>query len=325
MVMATPNAIRGGVLVAATARLHLGFLDLSGTLGRSFGSIGMALDGPQTRLLLRRSEAPRVTGAERERAARFLDSITRHLGIIAAHELTVESAIPPHAGLGSGTQLALAVAAAVRHLHGLADDGSGDAIRLGRASRSGLGIALFRDGGFVIDGGRGARGGVPPLLTRLAVPDSWRIVLVRDPHHRGLSGDNEVAAFAALPPFGVERARSLCHLVLMQLLPALAEDDLRGFGDAVTRVQEVLGDYFAPVQGGAVASPRVAAALALLAAQGATGIGQSSWGPSGFAFVRGDVAAQSAADLLRRSGDADGLAIEIRRPRNRGAVVTDQE
>jgi beta-ribofuranosylaminobenzene 5'-phosphate synthase len=325
MMKATPNANREGVFVASTARLHLGFLDLSGMLGRRFGSIGMALDGPQTRLLLRRSDAPRVVGGERERAARYLDIVTRHLGIVAAHELTVVSAIPPHAGLGSGTQLALAVAAAVRRLHGLADDWSADAMRLGRASRSGIGVALFRDGGFVIDGGLGERGGTPPLLTRLVVPDSWRIVLVRDPRYRGLFGDDEAAAFAALPPFGVERARSLCHLVLMQLLPALAEDDLNCFGDAVSGVQKIVGDYFAPVQGGPVASPRVAAALSLLAAQGASGLGQSSWGPSGFAFIRGDAAAQSAFDLLRRSGDADGLEIEIRRPRNQGAVVTDQE
>ncbi len=42
----------GTVEVASCARLHLGFLDLNFSLGRRFGSIGMLLDGPVTRLSL---------------------------------------------------------------------------------------------------------------------------------------------------------------------------------------------------------------------------------------------------------------------------------
>jgi predicted sugar kinase len=41
------------VTVSAAARLHLGFLDLNGGLGRTFGSIGLAIDGFDTRLVLR--------------------------------------------------------------------------------------------------------------------------------------------------------------------------------------------------------------------------------------------------------------------------------
>ena len=42
----------------------------------------------------------------------------------------------------------------------------------------------------------------------------------------------------------------VAHLVLMQLLPALVEDDLRSFGAALTEVQRVTGAWFASQQGG---------------------------------------------------------------------------
>ncbi|MGH6945016.1 MAG: beta-ribofuranosylaminobenzene 5'-phosphate synthase family protein, partial [Geminicoccaceae bacterium] len=41
---------RGAVTVCAPARLHLGFLDLHGGLGRRFGSIGLTLEDIATRL-----------------------------------------------------------------------------------------------------------------------------------------------------------------------------------------------------------------------------------------------------------------------------------
>ena len=106
----------------------------------------------------------------------------------------------------------------------------------------------------------------------------------------------------------------------MQALPAAAEDDLRSFGAAVTEVQSIAGDYFAPAQGGRFTSPAVAAALASASEAGATGIGQSSWGPSGFAFIRGEAEAERAARMLRAHGA--GLDIRICRALNRGARIT---
>ncbi len=310
------------VSVACNARLHLGFLDIDGALGRRFGSIGMALDAPQTRIRLTRSATPRVDGPERDRAARYLETILRHLGVASCHSLTVTAAIPPHAGLGSGTQLALAVAAAVRRLHGLPADPTADAYALGRGQRSGIGIALFQHGGFVVDGGCGSNDSPPPMLARLAVPEGWRVVLLRDERHSGLSGRDEAAAFTALPPFAPELAARICHLVLMQVLPALAEDDLARFGDAIGNIQQIVGDHFAPAQGGRFTSPRVAAALSLLGAGGASGLGQSSWGPSGFAFVGDHTTAAALAARLRHAPQGEGLNIAICRPLNLGATIT---
>ena len=310
------------VSVTCGARLHMGFLDLSFTLGRRFGSIGMALDQPQTRITLRRSTDTHVDGPESERAARYLATLTRHLNLPSGHGLTITAAMPAHAGLGSGTQLALGIAAALRRLHGLPDDLAGDARTLGRGNRSGIGIALFQHGGFVLDGGVGDTGGPPPMLSRVAVPETWRVLLLRDTAQAGLSGGDEVTAFAALPPLDDAYSAEICRLVLMQVLPALLEDDLPQFCAAITRIQAIMGEYFAPVQGGRFSSPRLAAALSLLADAGAAGGGQSSWGPSGFTFARDPATAERLTDLLRHSPKGEGLDVTICRPRNYGATIT---
>jgi len=312
------------VHVACGARLHMGFLDLSFTLGRRFGSIGMALDQPQTQITLRRSAETRVDGPESERAARYLATLTRRLNLPSAHRLTIVAAMPAHAGLGSGTQLALGVAAALRRLHGLPHDIAGDAHALGRGGRSGIGLALFQHGGFVLDGGIGEAGGPPPMLSRIAVPETWRVLLIRDTTRAGLSGSDEAAAFARLPPLGDAYSAEICRLVLMQVLPAVVEDDLARFGTAISRIQVIIGEYFAPVQGSRFSSPRVGAALSLLSDAGATGSGQSSWGPASFAFVNSQATAERLIDLLRRSTRSEGLDITICRPRNDGATITDR-
>lgn len=325
MTHATRNAVLAPpgqcVTVACTARLHMGFLDPSAALGRRYGSIGLALDGPETRLSATLAPIDSVEGPERERAASYLAILRERLGLTACHSLVVESAIPAHAGLGSGTQLALAIGSALHRLHGLPDAPRSDAKLLDRGTRSGIGIALFRRGGLVVDGGRGAADEAPPPIARLPVPAEWRILLVQDRSARGLSGAPENDAFAALPQFEPGTAAHLCHLVLMQVLPAVAEDDLPGFGDAITALQQQLGEYFAPVQGSRFQSPRVAAAMNALAECGAVGIGQSSWGPTGFAFIRGDDAARACMQSLRRGKIAENLVLSVQRPRNVGASV----
>ena len=110
--------------------------------------------------------------------------------------------------------------------------------------------------------------------------------------------------------------------MLMQALPALAQRDIESFGNAIGELQRITGDYFAPAQGGRFASPAVAEALAWFESQGIAGVGQSSWGPTGFAIVAGD---DRAAELVRsahlRWGDAGPLQFMVCGGRNRGGDV----
>jgi beta-RFAP synthase len=311
------------VTVSVPARLHLGFMDLNGGLGRRFGGIGLALRGLGTTITIGTAAYTQVQGPERERARACLDAMRRLLDRDGAYHLSVDETVPAHAGLGSGTQIALAVAAGVRRLHDLPLDVPGDAIHLGRGARSGIGIGLFTRGGLVVDGGRGPNEtAVPPIISHMPFPDSWGVLVILDPACQGLHGREEAAAFAALPAFSADEAARLCRLVVMQLLPALAERDLAGFSAAIKELQMRLGDFYAPVQGGhRFTSPRVAAALALLEHEGATGVGQSSWGPTGFAFVPSRAEAARLATIARQHPGCRGLDIRVCAALNRGADI----
>jgi beta-RFAP synthase len=166
---------------------------------------------------------------------------------------------------------------------------------------------------------------VPPLISRLAFPEDWRVIVVLDPARRGIHGPDEVAAFARLPQFSEQDAAHLCRLVLMQALPAAAESDISSFGSAIRELQMRIGDYFAPAQGGQrFTSPDVAAVLAHLEAHGAHGIGQSSWGPTGFAFAPSQAEAERLLSLVRAHRNAQGLDIRVSRGLNRGAEITEE-
>jgi beta-ribofuranosylaminobenzene 5'-phosphate synthase len=311
------------VTVEVPARLHLGFLDLNGGLGRRFGSIGLAIGGLKTSITIGAASHMRVTGPESERVRGHLETMQRILDIDGAYDARIDEVIPPHVGLGSGTQIALAVAAGVRRLHGLPLDMRGDAIRLGRGARSGAGIGLFDRGGLVVDGGRGPATSAAPIISRMPFPEQWRVLVVLDPRRQGVHGGDEREVFSRLAPSSEADAAHLCRLVLMKALPALAECDIASFGSAIKDMQVRLGDYFAPVQGGSrFSSPAVAEALAVLESEGAFGIGQSSWGPTGFAFAPSPEEADRLLASARRHPRCRGLDMRAHGGLNRGAIIS---
>jgi beta-RFAP synthase len=310
------------VTVTVPARLHLGFLDLNGGLGRRFGSIGLAIHGLRTSITISAASRMGVTGPDNERVHGYLKTMQRALDSESAYHVRINEIVPAHAGLGSGTQIALAVAAGVRRFHGLPLDVRGDAIRLGRGARSGVGIGLFDHGGLVVDGGRGPLTTAAPIVSRMQFPDHWRILVVLDPHRQGMHGADERDVFNKLAPFSDAEAAHLCRLVLMKALPALAECDIAGFGSAIKEMQMLLGDYFAAIQGGSrFSSPDVAAALGALEDEGAYGIGQSSWGPTGFAFAASAEEANRLLESIRRHPRGRDLDIRVVSALNRGAQI----
>jgi beta-RFAP synthase len=310
-------------IVKAPARLHLGFLDLNFGLGRKFGSLGLALNRPSTKMRLARAETLQVSGPESERVRRHLETLCAHYGRRPAFRATVERAIPAHMGFGSGTQLALAAGAAFVALEKL-PLGARDVARiLDRGNRSGIGVGVFDGGGVVLDGGRGSDGALPPVIARLPFPPEWRVLLIFDTSMTGRSGEAETSAFKALPPAPASTAGDMCRLVVMRALPGLVEKNIVDFGGAVTELQRRMGDYFAPYQAaGRFTSTGVAKVLAWLEAHDVHGTGQTSWGPTGFAFLP---SSESAMDVLeaakRRFFDAPELRFLICTGRNTGAKI----
>jgi beta-RFAP synthase len=280
--------------------------------------LGLAVEEFETIIRLRRAAHFAASGPQAERAQAHLRRLLDDHDPPQSVALEIERTIPEHVGLGSGTQLAFAVGRAFAHLFGISMSSAELASRLDRGARSGVGIGAFEQGGFVVDGGRGVAGGYPPLIARLAFPPSWRVLLLFDRAARGLFGEAEREAFRALQAFPQHRAAHLAHVTLMRLMPALVEQDCAQFGAAIGEIQRTVGDYFAKAQGGRFASPAVASALAWLESKGVAGVGQTSWGPTGFAIVESQVRAHALLVEVRTRFASEGLELVVVSGRNRG-------
>src|SRR3954471_8694162 len=306
------------VRVEAPARLHLGMLDASGEGARRFGGLGA---GVVARGVVVEGSAGGgdgeglvVEGPDADRARRVAERCLDALGGADAGggvRVQVVEAIPPHVGLGSGTKLALAAAAALAALRGASPDPPALARLAGRGARSAVGLWTFALGGLVVEGGRRRGSDDPaPLLVRHGMPEDWRCVLAIPAAEPGLSGAAEEAAFEDLRP-DPERSARIAQIVLTALLPALVERDLAEFGGGLTELQRLVGEAFAPVQGGPF-RPRSGALVETLLRHGAAGAGQSSWGPAVYGIAGGDEQARELAAALEPEVGAGGRAEVVR-------------
>lgn len=296
------------VRIEAPARLHFGMLDLRGSLGRRFGGIGAGVFDPSLVVEIERAPAVEAEGAEADRAAGFARRYLESQGIRGGARIAIRHAIPEHAGLGSGTQLALAVARGIAELYDRPTSAGALAAAVGRGRRSAIGTWLFESGGFIVEGGRREdEERIAPLLVRLPIPDLWRCVVAVPWTAEGVSGESELQAFRELPPPPLREVEHVAHLVLMSLLPALVEGDLAVFGETITTIQQINGSWFAPAQGGTFASGPSTELISKMREHGAAaGVGQSSWGPAVYAITEGDdraaELASSAGEVLNGSG-----------------------
>ena len=308
------------VTVRAPARLHLGFLDLSGSMGRRFGSVGLTLDRLGVALTAERAPSFSVSGPLAQRAERLRTLCSSHR-LPETCRIAIHGAIPEHVGLGSGTQLAIAVGVALSHLFGLDLPVRDVAALYDRGQRSGIGVGAFEQGGFLVDGGKGAHDEPPRIVSRIEFPSAWRVLLVFDQTAQGLHGDQEVAAFRALPTFPESASAHLCRLMLMQGLPALLEADLAEFSGAVGELQRVIGDYFSPAQGGRFASPAWPRSSPGSSATAWPGWGRARGVPPGSRSWQRKRAAELARAAQSRWGGTGPLQFTVCGARNRGGEV----
>lgn len=316
--------------IKTASRLHLGLLDTNGSMGRLYGSIGVAIEHPNIVLTAEPADSLLVEGLETERVAKFARRFLAHYPIQGGARLVLKNNIPNHVGLGSGTQLALAVGTALVKLGGLNLSIEEIACAVGRGVHSGIGVNTFQKGGFVLDGGHRIEGitsspgvnSIPPVLMRHPVPAEWRFVVVVPQVTEGFSGEREQAAFRNLPHSPVSQVEKISHLLLMKMLPALVENDIGRFGEALTQIQRLVGDSFAAVQGGRFSNRLSEEMIDFLLGQGATGAGQSSWGPTVYGLVQGEAATQTlelaAKEYLAKHGPGQ---VFTARADNHGAQI----
>jgi beta-ribofuranosylaminobenzene 5'-phosphate synthase len=321
LMVSNSKEVSSHIRVNAFARLHMGFLDLNGTQGRRFGSIGLGINAPDTLIELAIGQHIFEQKHEAEYIQKYKKAILDYANISQHVSIKVHREIPRHFGLGSGTQMALAIGRGISQLFNLNLTSSEIAYIVGRGLRSGIGIGTFDVGGFVVDGGRGSETKVPPIILQKTFPEQWRVLLIFDHQHVGVHGAEEVEAFARLKDASLAQTEMISHQVMMGALPSLIEEDLNGFGKAIAALQAYTGDYFAPVQGGRYASESVTKVLNYLKEHDVLCSGQSSWGPTAFAIFESEPIAQTFLKNLSLRFKSSALSFLICTARNVGATV----
>jgi beta-RFAP synthase len=148
------------------------------------------------------------------------------------------------------------------------------------------------------------------LIARLPFPPAWHVVVAVPDAAPAISGAQEAAAFAELPPSPEREVERVASLVLLALLPALADADLASFGAALSEIQRITGGWFASAQGGIFAPGPSADLVRRMTALGAAGVGQSSWGPAVYGVVESADHGAQLATALRSALGARGTMYE---------------
>jgi beta-RFAP synthase len=311
-----------GIEVVAPSRLHFGLLSFGGGADRQFGGAGAMIDSPGLRLRVAPAERFHADGPLAERVFRTAISFARARELSAPPNCRVEVVVAPpeHIGLGTGTQLDLAILAGLNAFVGGVRLSADELARIaGRAGRSAVGTHGFVHGGLIVESGKRACETLAPLTERIELPAAWRFVLVIPRHMRGLSGEEERRAFDALPPVPAATRDALERLLIDQLCPAVRSGDFERFAESVYHYGYTAGMSFAARQGGPFASARVAELVDGIRSLGVQGVGQSSWGPTVFAAVPSIDAAEQLCDRLHgQSGDE---SLVVARPNNSGARI----
>jgi beta-RFAP synthase len=347
------SAMHDEIVITTGARLHFGFFahrplaesnapearpaSVSGLLEQgNYGGIGLMIDSPVLVVAASHSDRDRVICPENSLSS-HASAVARVAHLVAQYRracpsdrqpppcsIDVRRMMSAHSGLGSGTQLAMAVAQALALLSG---DGQANvptlAGRVGRGKRSAIGIHGFARGGFLVDGGKHSQDEIGRLVARADVPDDWRLLLVTpaDSSGTGLSGQEEIDALEQLPGMSLSLTERLCRLVLLEMLPALAQADCEWFGEALFQFGRSVGDYFRPVQGGAYADASMAALVDWLRSEGIRGVAQTSWGPTIAVCCHSAEQAASLKARIPADGRWKGCQAQIASPLNTGAAI----
>jgi beta-ribofuranosylaminobenzene 5'-phosphate synthase len=321
------------IRVKSPSRIHMGLIDMNAELGRVDGGVGLSIDYPHVVISAEIADEIEVIGhsllAPRMKAAAKV-LIPEGQGI----RITIEEDMPNHVGVGSGTQAALSVAAAVNRLYGLGLSVREMAIAVGRGGTSGIGVASFEKGGFIVDGGHkfkdkgsfspssASRTPPAPVLFKEDFPD-WEIVLALpgEDMHIGAHDSQEVDIFRKECPVPLNEVQAVAHVVLMKMMPAIMEKDIEAFGEA-TNLLQGLGFKQREVR---LQHQAVKDLMELLQDSGAYGAGMSSFGPVVYAFTDNP---KDAANLMKDAqaflDSTIGGKVLVTKANNTGASIWEE-
>ena len=307
------------MIIETPSRLHITLIDLNGSSGRIDGGVGLTLKEPQlvlemepaadgigVRFQTKKKISYNLIGDYEEKIKTSARSMVEYLQLEGGWTFTVHENFPSHSGLGSGTQLSLAAGKLLADFDNRKMDAAQIASIVGRGGTSGIGVASFENGGFIIDGGHqkgekpqflpssASNASPPPIIARYDFPDHWKVVLVIPDLQKNVSGKKEVNIFQEYCPIPLNEVQKLSHIILMKLMPSIIEQDIDVFGEAVNSIQDI---GFKKVEN-QLQDPLIGHIMASLRDAGASGVGMSSFGPTIYAIT------DSPRDIVAAANDA---------------------
>ena len=315
------------IKITTPCRLHMTLIDMNGEIGRMDGGAGLTLSSPNIKITAEEAENVSIEGLQG-----FADRMKKAAEAVLPEgkgiRIDVKETIPAHVGFGSGTQSALAAAAAVNELYGLGKSIRELAYAVKRGGTSGIGVTAFEKGGFVVDGGhkfkdKGAflpsgASRVPPgpVLFREDFPD-WDMV-VAIPNEKGMHDQDEINVFKQFCPLPIEEVREIAHVVLMQMMPAVVEEDIENFGAAVNHVQNVGFN-----KRESLIWPDFVKDIASFMRSQTYGAGVSSFGPVVYSFVDNKAEGmQLQAEVKKMLDKSVGGSVILTKAKNTGAEIS---
>lgn len=312
--------------VTTGSRLHFGLICSESAARWRFGGIGVMLRQPAWRLSVTPIAADRDSiQATADTCQRIREVVQR---IRARHHMTslrieVHHEVSLHTGLGSGTQLGLALSAASELLthRRLQEDPFQLAQLASRAERSAIGTVGFARGGFLVDHGESNGESLRRQVDRFVFPDDWRFVLTHPENSQGLSGEQERTFFGQR----IHMPRTLVEIVeqqvLQEIIPAVREIQFEAFAKSLEEYGQTVGKFYAAEQGGVFAHSAMTQLASQLRTVGVSGMAQSSWGPLIGIPARSQKHAEEIMRLIPDRIGSSRLTTTISQPMNTGATI----
>jgi len=307
--------------IKTPARLHFGLLNPAMEPPKRYGGFGLSIGDTGFELYVEESDELRVnsTCGQQSRIEDIVKKIDEVYGTSLEFEISVKNAIPPHIGLGSTTQLTLALGSALTVLSGDGKSPVQIAKELSRGKRSGIGTYAFDRGGFLVEGGGD---GFPPLIFRRKFPGDWRLLTLTPDIETGPDEDVEDEFFE---DFGSSSSvvGKMCSRLVLETLPALIERDIESFGRSLTKIDEFAGEAFMSQQGGKFKDDIMGKIKDKLLDFGAFGVGQSSWGPTIYALTGKPTRSERIRDEMLDFFEDEGISgnVSIVKADNSGAFL----
>lgn len=327
------------MIIKTPSRLHLTLIDLNGALGRIDGGVGLTIEKPGLTLQAEiqddgveivfedKSHSEKLMNDYREKIENSANKMLEFLKIHSGFRFNVKEIYPAHSGLGSGTQISLAVGKIILKLNNMDMTAPEIAKIVRRGGTSGIGVRAFDHGGFIIDGGHridekpdflpssASFASPAPLITRYDFPEDWNIILAIPNVPAGASGPKEVNIFQKYCPIPLEEVQKLSHILLMKMMPAVVEADISSFGESINQIQNI-GFKKVELE---LQHPLISALIENMRSAGAAGVGMSSFGPTVYAITDNNSKEilQVAQDTMKEVG---GKLI-VTKAQNSGAII----